>query len=212
MDVACGQGILLYYSLARGLVTHGVDFSATAIEVSQEVAPQASLVIGNGERLPYADASFDYVTCLGSLEHYLDPWRGAAEVRRVLRPSGSAVIFLPNSHYLADIVWRVWRSGRGPSHRQVIERFATCREWADYLTMMGLAVVRTLRYNYRWPRSLADWRWYRRYPRKLLYLLTGPLMPFNLSYSFLYLCVVGEPRPELNARLPLTLRRPEAPQ
>lgn len=209
LDVACGQGVLLRYSSAQGLITHGLDFSQVALATSRKNAPEATLVLANGEQLPYADASLDYVTCLGSLEHYLDPWQGVSEIRRVLKPDGLAAIFVPNSYYLADIFWHVLRKGRGPSHRQVVERFASVREWADMLTMMGLEVVRTYRYNFCWPRSREDWRWYRRYPRKWLYLLTGLLTPFNLSYSFLYICRVAEPRPELNAGLPLTLRRPE---
>lgn len=207
LDAACGQGVLLRYSLSRELVTHGMDFSPVAISMSREAAPGAWLVIADGEALPYADSVFDCVTCLGSLEHYLDPWLGAAEIRRVLQPTGKAALLLPNSYYLGDILWHVWRQGRGPSHRQAIERFAPCHEWADFLTMMGLAVVRIYAYNFCWPRSRADWRWYRHYPRKLLNLILGAFTPFNLAYSFVYVCKVAEPRPELSSKLPLALRR-----
>lgn len=207
LDVGCGQGVLLRHSLARGLATHGVDFSRVAIGMSRQIAPGACLAVADGEALPYPDNAFDCVACVGSLEHYLDPWTGAAEIRRVLKPTGKAAILLPNSHYLGDVLWHVWRRGRGPSHRQAVERFGCSREWADFLAMAGLAVVRVYAYNLRWPRSRADLRWYRRYPRRLLNLALGPLTPFNLAYSFVYVCAVAQPRPELNARLPLALRR-----
>ena len=210
LDVACGRGTLLRCALGRGLVTCGLDLSRVAIDLSRRSAPGAALAWGNGEALPYADRAFDYVTCLGSLEHYLDPWKGAAQIRRVLRPDGTAAIFLPNSYYLADILWHVLRKGRAPHHRQVIERFATSREWATFLEMMGLRVARIHRYNFLFPRSRADWGWYRRYPLKFVNLVTGPLTPFHLSYSFLYLCEPSELRPELNISLPLVLRRCEA--
>ena len=126
----------------------------------------------------------------------------------MLRPGGRAAIVLPNAYYLADIIWHVWRTGRGPSHKQALERFATIGEWRDLLEMMGLAPRCIRPYNFLWPRSRADWRWYARRPRKLLYLLSGLLTPRNLSCQFLYLCEVAEPRPELNARLPYSLRRP----
>jgi ubiquinone/menaquinone biosynthesis C-methylase UbiE len=211
LDVACGEGLLLREALARGLETYGVDLSRQALERSRALAPGAQLALANGERLPYDDASFDYVTCLGSLEHYLDPWRGAAEIRRVLKPDGRAAIFVPNSYYLADIVWHVWRQGRPPDHHQVIQRFATRQEWTDYLAMMGLKVFKTHPYNYCWPRTRVDWAWYRRNPRRLLYLLSGLVTPRNLSYSFLFLCAPGEPRPELNAGLHLGLHKPSEP-
>ncbi len=209
LDVACGQGALLRHATVRGLSVYGIDFAKKALQLAREAAPAAHLALANGERLPYSDHSFDYVTCLGSLEHYLDPWRGAAEIARVLKPGGRAAILLPNAYYLADIVWHVWRQGRGPDHRQVIQRFAAVREWADYLEMMGLKVVATRRGNPRFPRNHSDWRWYRSNPRRLLYLAAGWLTPKNLSASFLYICTPAAPRPELNDRLPLELRRPE---
>jgi len=209
LDVACGQGGLLRHSLRNGLVTHALDISPAALREARRTAPDATLVVGNGERLPYRDSSFDYVTCLGSLEHFLDPWQGLAEIRRVLRPEGRALVFVPNSYYLADIIWHVLREGRGPSHLQLVERFATCEEWRGLLTMMGLPVDAVYRYNFLWPRSRQDLRWYARDPRKLLYLLSSLVTPFHLSYSFLYVCCVGEPHPERNTSLPMVLRRPD---
>jgi len=210
LDVACGQGGLLRAAAEAGLRAFGLDFSRQALELARQAAPQAQLVLAEGEALPYRDKSFDYVTCLGSLEHFTDPWRGATEIRRVLKPEGLAAIFLPNGYYLADLLWHVLRKGRGPHHRQLVERFAAAHEWADFLTMMGLQVLKIYRYNFCWPRSKRDWQWYRRYPRKLLNLLLGVITPFHLSYSFLYVCKVGEVTLSLNERLPLLLRRPVA--
>lgn len=209
LDVSCGLGLFLKHARGAGLAAHGLDISPVALGVARRVAPGARLVVGNAEDLPYSDAAFDYVTCLGSLEHYLNPWRGLAEMRRVLRPEGRALVFVPNSYYLADILWHVLLRGRGPSHLQAIERFATCEEWKGLLTMMGLAVQKVYRYNFAWPRSRADLRWYAANPRKILYLLSSLVTPFNLSYSFLYVCTPAEPQPHLNTRLPLVLRRPE---
>jgi SAM-dependent methyltransferase len=45
-------------------------------------------VLGVGERLPFADASFDAVLSLVVLEHVRDPFRCAAEIVRVLKPGG----------------------------------------------------------------------------------------------------------------------------
>jgi len=209
LDVACGEGKTLGFAIEAELDTVGVDLSTTAVQMTTISAPESQVALANGESLPFGDDTFDYVTSLGSLEHYLDPWTGIGEIRRVLRPEGIAGILLPNSYYLADIIWHVLRKGRGPHHRQVVERFATRLEWANLLEMMGLKVDRTYRYNFCWPRTRTDWAWYRRNPRKWLYLLSGLVTPLNLSYSFYYLCQVAEPRPELNAELPLVLRRPE---
>lgn len=58
-------------------------------------------VIGVGEKLPFADASFDGVISVAVLEHVQDPFRCAAELQRVLKPGGTlfaAVPFLQPRH------------------------------------------------------------------------------------------------------------------
>ena len=109
-------------------------------------------------------------------------------MRRVLRPEGRAALVLPNSYYLADIFWHVWRTGYSVSHHQPLERFATFGEWSDLIRGGGLEVVKAYKYNFRFPRSAEDWRWYRQHPKKMLYLLIAPFTPFNLSYHFLFIC------------------------
>lgn len=189
LDVACGEGVLVRYAKERGLHAVGIDIARRAAQLAQRNAG-GRVVVGEGEALPFGDSTFDIVTNLGSLEHFLDPEQGLREMRRVLRSGGVAAILLPNSYYLADIIWHVWRTGYGPSHKQPLERFATYSEWRDLLEGEGFHVERSYKYNFVFPRSKEDWRWYRQHPRKFIYLAVAPLMPFHLSYSFLYVCRV----------------------
>jgi SAM-dependent methyltransferase len=46
--------------------------------------------------LPFADASFASVISVHSIEHVPDPERALGEVRRVLRPGGTAIFVTPN--------------------------------------------------------------------------------------------------------------------
>ncbi len=188
LDIACGLGDLLYYGTQKHLQCFGIDLSPVAVRKARGRAPLARVCVGNGEHLPFQDNTFDNVSILGSLEHFLDPARGLLEVRRVLRWGGRAVILVPNSYYLPDIVWRVWRTGHGPHHKQIVERFATVQEWRAFIESGGLVVRCIKRYNFQWPRSRGDWAWYRANPRRLLGLLAAPFIPFNLSHSFVYLC------------------------
>ncbi len=187
LDVACGEGILVRLAEARGVQAVGVDIAWRAAIRAQH-ATMGRVLVGEGEALPFPDRIFDFVTNLGSLEHFLDPEQGVREMRRILKQGGYAAILLPNSYYLADIVWHVWRTGYGPNHKQPLERFATFGEWRDMLEAGGLHVERSYKYNFRFPRSREDWQWYFQHPRKFLYLAAAPFMPFHLSYSFLYLC------------------------
>lgn len=49
-------------------------------------------VVANAEKLPFTDKSFDLVLCLETLEHAEKPWLVAAEIERVLKPNGIAVV------------------------------------------------------------------------------------------------------------------------
>lgn len=59
-----------------------------------EKAEQCHAVNGDSENLPFADATFDIVYSNGVLHHTLDTEKAIAEVLRVLKPGGQAVIML----------------------------------------------------------------------------------------------------------------------
>ena len=188
LDIACGMGDLLYYAAKRQTRSFGIDLSPVAVSMARKRAPSATVMIGNGQSLPFADGTFDHVAILGSLEHFLDPGMGLLEIRRVLKWGGQALILVPNGYYLPDIIWGVLRTGYGPNHKQVVERFAAVQEWRAFIESGGLRVRRIRRFNFQWPRTRGDWEWYRANPRRLLGLIAAPFIPFNLSYSFLYGC------------------------
>jgi ubiquinone/menaquinone biosynthesis C-methylase UbiE len=188
LDVACGEGYMVKVGQERGLQALGIDLSPVAIRQAKRVAGQDKFALAAGERLPFAAGWFDYVTNLGSLEHFCDPLAGVQEMARVLSRSGYAALLLPNSYYLIDIIWHVLRAGEPPSHGQVIERFATCKEWERLINRGGLKVVKRLKYNFHFPSTRADLMWYRERPKKLINLILSPFIPFNLSYSFLFIC------------------------
>lgn len=167
LDVACGAGQWLAFLAARGIPGLGCELSSEALARARARAPQAGLCLADGGRLPYADGRFRWLSCLGSLEHFLEPSAGAAELARVLAPRGRAAIMLPNAYYSGDI-WRVIWRGYGPNHHQVIDRFATHHEWRDLLEDSGLKVLRSARYD----------------KGKLL----KRLFPFHLAYHFIYIC------------------------
>jgi len=98
LDIACGTGVFLA-EIKRNyprLAVSGVDLSEPYLAVARRRLAdwsRATLVKGNAEALPFADASVDIVTCV-YLFHEL-PRRArrtvAAEICRVLKPGGRLV-------------------------------------------------------------------------------------------------------------------------
>lgn len=188
LDISCGTGSLPRLAARAGLIAHGVDFSEIALRAARRKAPEICWVVADGERLPYPDAYFDYITSIGSLEHYMCPEAGVREIVRVLKPDGRACILLPNTFGLMGNVWTALRTGRTFDDGQPIQRYAARFEWQELLEEGGLKVVRTLKYEQAWPRNFADTLWYLRHFKAIVRLCLGYLVPLNLANYFVYLC------------------------
>jgi SAM-dependent methyltransferase len=100
LDIGCGTGANL--PMLRSCVENyghvtGLDFSPLALRFARRhlESSNASLVRGDGLRLPFRTDGFDAVTMLDVLEHLSDDRRALREVHRVLRPGGALVWSVP---------------------------------------------------------------------------------------------------------------------
>ncbi|HJZ80648.1 MAG TPA: class I SAM-dependent methyltransferase, partial [Pyrinomonadaceae bacterium] len=98
LDVGCGTGANLQM-LANFGVAEGVDVSSEALDFCR-ARGLSKVKLGAAEALPYEDASFDLVTGLDVVEHLDDDIAGLKEMRRVLRPRGRALVFVPAFMFL----------------------------------------------------------------------------------------------------------------
>ena len=98
LDVGCGTGANLQM-LAQFGAAEGVDVSPEALDFCR-ARGLAQVKQGAAESLPFADASFDLVTGLDVVEHLDDDIAGLGEMRRVLRPDGRVVLFVPAFMFL----------------------------------------------------------------------------------------------------------------
>jgi SAM-dependent methyltransferase len=98
LDVGCGTGANLEM-LADFGDAEGVDVSTEALDFCQTRGLQ-NVRQGEAEHLPYEDQSFDLVTGLDVVEHLDDDVGGLREMRRVLRPGGRALLFVPAFMFL----------------------------------------------------------------------------------------------------------------
>ena len=93
LDAGCGSGRELDELAPRGDVT-GVDLSPLAVARAR-ARGHPDVHEAPIERLPFADMTFDLVTCLDVIEHISDDRAALAELRRVTRPGGHLVVTVP---------------------------------------------------------------------------------------------------------------------
>ena len=89
LDLACGTGDLCRTLSAAGYQPIGADFSAGMLAVANTDAP---LVRADATRLPFADATFDGITCGFALRNFVDLDAVFTECARVLRPKGRVAL------------------------------------------------------------------------------------------------------------------------
>jgi SAM-dependent methyltransferase len=113
LDAGMGAGRLVSELAAHGWTVSGIDASSEMVDAARYRLPDAAdrFHVGPIEQLPFPDASFDVATATGVLEYTLVT-PALAEIARVLRPGGRAVVSYPNPRALYG-VWktRVWYPG-----------------------------------------------------------------------------------------------------
>lgn len=104
LDVGCGQGIDLVNYARSGARATGVDLTPRHVELArahlEALGLEGTVVQGDAEALPFADASFDRVSSNGVLHHTPGMDRAMAEIARVLRPGGRATVLVYHRHSL----------------------------------------------------------------------------------------------------------------
>ena len=98
LDVGCGTGANLLM-LSKYGDAEGVDISEDALSFCRERGLD-KVKLGAGEELPYDDGTFDLVTAFDVVEHMDDDLAGLKEMRRVLRPGGHVLLFVPTFEFL----------------------------------------------------------------------------------------------------------------
>lgn len=126
LDYGGYDGQLLEKFIESGLVEFG-----TTIDMNSDIVFQNSnktsighklIVIKKGESLPFADASFDFITIIGVIEHVYDQNTLLSEIYRVLKSSGVLIIAVPGKHIFSFLDFGNWKFKLPRLHKWYIER------------------------------------------------------------------------------------------
>ena len=97
LEVAPGPGYLAIEMARPGhLHVTGLDISRTFVQIASENAREAGVTVdfrqGDAASMPFAAGSFDLVVCQAAFKNFTLPRTALAEMHRVLRAGGTAVI------------------------------------------------------------------------------------------------------------------------
>ncbi|MDS0221829.1 methyltransferase domain-containing protein [Haloarcula sp. S1AR25-5A] len=99
LDVGCGTGFATEGLLEHVDTVYGLDQSPHQLSKAFEKFGKFGDVryhLGDAERLPFKDNSFDAVWSSGSIEYWPNPVDALAECRRLTKPGGKVLIVGPD--------------------------------------------------------------------------------------------------------------------
>jgi SAM-dependent methyltransferase len=227
LDAGCGSGRMLDELALRGNVS-GVDASAVAVAATRRRGHVARRC--NIERMPFADASYDLVTCLDVLEHTSDDRRTLCELRRVTRPGGTLVVTVPAYQALwsaHDVVNGHYRRYQATELRAAAQEAGWYHLRDSYFNALLLGPAALIRLTRRrrpersarseleltpgWLDGLLEWPL--RFEAALL--RSGARLPFGLSLLavFANVALTAERRPRVRTQQPASRdrRAPSSP-
>jgi len=96
IEIAPGPGFLSIELARRGLDVRAVDISKTFVEIARRNAAaegvKVCVELGNASALPVESGSMDFAVCRAAFKNFSEPVKALAEMRRVLRPGGTALV------------------------------------------------------------------------------------------------------------------------
>jgi ubiquinone/menaquinone biosynthesis C-methylase UbiE len=135
LEIGCGAGVDLLQFARAGAEVAARDLTENAVFLASKNLNRegysGDIRQGNAEALDFSDETFDVVYSHGVLHHTVDTEKAIAEVHRVLKPGGEAIIMLYNRVSWFNFV--AWLSGTNVEHKDqdapIIRKYTTseCR-------------------------------------------------------------------------------------
>lgn len=123
VEIAPGPGFLSIEMARRGLRVKAVEISQTFLEIAAGNAAREGVTVewmaGDAAALPVEGASVDFVVCRAAFKNFSQPVKAMREMRRVLRPGGTALLIdMRREATVQDVRPYVERMGVGWWSRQ----------------------------------------------------------------------------------------------
>lgn len=105
LDAGCGAGVVACEMAKRECRVFGMDYSYGMVEKANRVCNKerklnVKFLGGDIEKLPFKDASFDMVICLGVITYLKSEEKALRELSRILKPDGNLIISSLNKAHL----------------------------------------------------------------------------------------------------------------
>lgn len=128
LEVGCGIGIDLVRFARAGVNVTGIDLSKKGIDLAGRNLVQnglnADLFVMNGECMQFVDNTFDVVYAHGVLQYTGNTEKMVAEIHRVLKPGGEAIMMVYNKNSWLDLMRKVTNVALEHEDAPILKKFS----------------------------------------------------------------------------------------
>ena len=181
LDLGCGEGVLVeeYRNLGYDIIGLDENFSSEFV------------IRGDVRETPFSNHDFDLILCLDVIEHlnYKSQRSAIAEIRRILKDEGIAVLTLPNlAHFYSRL--RFLLMGKFDRTAKV-EKHPGDRPIAEYMQLSKQEGFKIIQRKGLFPTLPIIYQLIQRYPSRTLWLynLINRVFPFA-NYCFLNILII----------------------
>lgn len=179
LDIGCGVGWALRFCYNKGVKCIGFDVSEKAIHLSKKILnPEIGTLIADGEKLPFADESFDLVSAFGTIEHFSSPAKGLEQIKRITKKNGQMLLVVPNSYWILNKLM-LYKGTEQPQ-----EMLATLGQWVRFIQKHQFKVEKV-------SKDLGPKIFKNRKPIgviKRVLLKFSLILPKLFAYQFIFIC------------------------
>ena len=153
LELGCGPGKFVALMANIGFNVVAVDpyefDNWKLIEEQQNIEFQSGIF---AENLPFPDATFDAITCLGALLYFEDPHAALVEMKLVLKPGGRIIVRNPNPWNLYTLI----------TNKRLDKQSSNLYRKSELISLLefhGFVVGQVRTYGF-WPPFFTDFWWY----------------------------------------------------
>jgi SAM-dependent methyltransferase len=124
--------------------------------MGRRLVPEARFFEADAAELPFPDASFDYITCIGALERMPERERALAEQLRVATPDARFCFLVRGAD---TFTWRLAMEGLGRRNRRGHQDAASLAVWTERFEHAGFHIEAVLpdQWPLMWDERLLHW-------------------------------------------------------
>lgn len=134
LDVGCGSGRFAEIALAAGAEVVAVDLSQAVEACKDNLGSNKNLEVVQASiyELPFPPGSFDFVYCIGVIQHTPDPRRSVLDIAKMVRPGGRLGYWIYErdwKSYLGTVGFKyLFRPWTKSLSRDAVEKFSNILE------------------------------------------------------------------------------------